>query len=279
MVAQPQSLTALAAAPSAPAASEDKDWSGGARTAAIIAGVVGGAAIAGVVAYGAAMGGMQLGSILMGSLYREQLPRVIGLVGLLNTGNQVLLAAPIAGAVAGGLVGAIAGKKKHVEEKSQVPGSGVASKQPYQWEDTGVGARSLRSIVYAGRAVKEQFREAGEGVHEGVNGVGDAKSFMQGVSSGAHAGYAFASRIGRVGGGLMGIAEGAYLGGLLAGLPFTFAPLTAIPIAIVGAWGIGTAMSKIGGLAAGTVGGAAGAVLGGVGYGVKKAVGGDEQNP
>lgn len=266
-VAQPQSLSTAAVPADEPAPPEDKDWGTGARVAAIAVGVVGGAVLTGVVASLCGVGGMRLGGLVMNSLYREQLPKAIGLVGLASTTNSFLLAAPVLGAVAGGVVGGIAGKKKPVEAQSNVPGSALATHKPAAAES------GLSTLGALGRVALHEFRGAGEKMHDGVNGVGDAKSFMGAVDSGAKGAYAFGSRMGQVGGRLVGIVQGAYLGTLLAGMPFAFAPLTAIPVAIVGAWGISEAMSKAGGIAAGTVAGAGGAVLGGVAYGVKKAVG------
>jgi len=269
VVATPQSLTSKAAAGTTQPEKEDKDWGKGAKAAAIIAGVVGGALIAGTVATLCASGGMQLGGVVMGSLYREGLPRAIGLIGLANTSNQFLLAAPLAGAVAGGIVGSFAGKKKHVEELSDVPGSGLGK------HEVPADYKPLGTVSAIGRAFAHQFQGAGEAVHENVNGLGDAENLMGAVKSGAGAGYAFGSRLGNVGGRVIGVVQGAYLGGLLAGMPFSFAPMVAIPVAILGAWGISTAMSKVGGVAAGTVAGAGGAVVGAVAHGIGKAVGKD----
>lgn len=268
-IAQPQSLLATApapAAPNAPVIQEDREWSGLGKAAAITAGVVGGVVLGAVVAQAAGIGGMQLGSIVMNSLYLEALPKAVGLTGLLGVTDKVLLAAPVLGGIAGGIVGGIAGQKKGVQELSDVPGSALA-------QNPNVGKLGISGLPrWTWGAVKTSMRDAGESVHDGVNGIGDAKSFGEAVSAGASGAYAFGSRMGNVAGKVTGLVQGAYLGALLAGMPFAFAPLTAIPIAIVGAWGISAAMSTVGGIAAGAITGAGGAVVGAVGYGVKKLV-------
>lgn len=252
---------------------EDHAWSGLGKAAAITAGVVGGAVIASVIAQAAGIGGMNLGGIVMNSLYHEALPKAIGLNILAGATDKVLLAAPLLGGVAGGVIGGIASQKKAVKERSEVPGSDLARKDD-------AGDKSITGLPrWTWNAVKTSMRDAGESVHDGVNGVGDAKSFGEAVANGAKGGYAFGSRVGNVAGNAMGLVQGVYLGGLLAGMPFAFAPFTAIPLAVVGAWGISKAMSGTGGVVGGAVTGAGGAVAGAIGYGVKKisdAFGGDE---
>mgnify|MGYP006276753619 CR=1 FL=1 len=242
---------------------EDHAWSGLGKAAAITAGVVGGAVIATVIAQAAGIGGMNLGSIVMNSLYHEGLPKAIGLNVLAGATDKVLLSAPVLGGVAGGIIGGIASQKKEVRERSEVPGSDLAQNKT---SERGIGGIPR----WTWSAVKDSVREAGENVHDGVDGIGDAKSFGAAVASGAKGGYAFGSRVGNVAGKTMGFVQGAYLGGLLAGMPFAFAPLTAIPVAIVGAWGISNAMNTAGGVLGGAVTGAGGAVAGAIGYGAKK---------
>jgi hypothetical protein len=256
----------------APAPHEDKDWSGLAKAAAITAGVIGGAVVATAVAQAAGIGGMNLGAILMNSLYREALPRAVGLTTLLGATDKVLLAAPLLGGVAGGVIGGIAAGKKAETTVSDVPGSGLD--QHKQVEKEGIGG--LPRWTWA--AVKTSMRDAGEAVHDGVDGVGSAKTFKEAVSSGASGAYAFGSRVGNVAGKAVGFVQGAYLGALLAGMPFTFAPLTAIPVGIIAAYSLGNLGSTLGGLAGGAVTGAGGAVAGAVGYGARKLVhGGGEE--
>lgn len=272
----PAGACASAAGPAAiEAPKEDHAWSGLGKAAAITAGVVGGAVIASVIAQAAGIGGMNLGSVLMNSLYSEALPKAIGLNVLAGATDKVLLAAPVLGGVAGGIIGGIASEKKQVKARSEVPGSGLAQNKP---EEKGV----FDVPRYSWKAVKTSLRDAGEQVHDGVNGIGNAQSFGAAVASGAKGGYAFGSRIGNVAGKTMGLVQGAYLGGLMAGMPFAFAPFTAIPVAIVGAWGISNAMKEAGGVLAGSVTGAGGAVAGAIGYGVKtlaNAFHRDEQQP
>lgn len=255
--------TSASVATAVEAPKEDHAWSGLGKAAAITAGVVGGAVIASVIAQAAGIGGMNLGSIVMNSLYSEALPKAIGLNVLAGATDKVLLAAPVLGGVAGGIIGGIASQKKQVKARSEVPGSGLAQNKP---EEKGV----IDIPRYTWKAIKTSLRGAGEQVHDNVNGIGDAKSFGEAVASGAKGGYAFGSRIGNVAGKTMGLVQGAYLGGLMAGLPFAFAPFTAIPVAIVGAWGISNAMREAGGVLAGSVTGAGGAVAGAIGYGAKK---------
>lgn len=270
-IAQPQSLASSAAPVPLAVNREDHEWSKGAKTAAIVAGVVGGAVVAGAVAYGVAIGGTNVGALLLNGIYREPLPRLIGFSQLLDVSNAALLAAPVAGAIGGGIVGGIAAHKKEEHPTSSVPGSGLAH------NETGSQASPLETLGYTWKAVKTQFRGAGEKVHAELEGVHHAESLGEAVSSGARAGYAFGSRMGNVGGRVMGIAQGICLGALLAGLPFTFAPLTAIPLGFLGAWGASEVMSKVGGVAGGAVAGAGGAVAAAVSHGIHKATGQDKE--
>jgi hypothetical protein len=229
-----------------------------------------GAAVASAVAAGCAIAGLNAGSLVMNGIFHEALPKALVLSNLSGLSNQVMLGAPALGALGGGIIAGIAGKKKPVEHMSSVPGSALA-KPPAQHR--GVVRGAFDYVGYTWGAVKEQFRDAGEAVHANVNGVGNAGSAKAAACSGAKAGYSFAGRVGSVAGGLMGIAQGAYLGAVLAGMPFAFAPLTAIPVALVGAYALGTVMSKVGEVAAGAVAGAGGAAVGTVGYGVGKLLG------
>lgn len=246
-----------------PHVATDRDWSRLGRAAAITAGVVGGVIVASAVAQASGLGGMALGSTLMGQLYQEALPRAIGLSGLLAATEKVALAAPLLGAVAGGVVGGIASYQKQQPTPSDTPGSDLDqhSKKP-------VSALGLPRWTWA--AVKTSLRPYGEGVHDGIDGIGSANSLGSAVASGAKAGYAFGNGIGTASGKLMGFVQGAYLGALMAGMPFSFAPLTAIPVAIVGAWGISQVMAQVGGVAGGAVCAVGGSAVGAAGYGVKK---------
>lgn len=251
---------------STPAAKEDRDWSHRSQVAAITAGLVGGAAVAAVVAQAASsillvrMGGVSPGGFLTGLIYREALPRIVALSGLLSATNRVLPVIPVLGGIAGAVIGEIASCQKETNPTSDVPGSALSQKK--ESEDEGISA--LPRWTWA--AYKTSMRKTGESVHDAVNGLGDAKSFTDAARAGASAGYAFASRIGSLAGKTVGLVQGAYIGTLIAGMPFTFAPLTAIPVAIVSALGVSQVMANVGGVAAGAVAGAGGAVVGGLTY-------------
>lgn len=271
-IALPQSLASVApsAAPTVQAA--DHDWSTGAKVAAITAGVIGGAAVAGAVAFGLGVGGVHLGSLVLGGMYQEPLAASIALGNLAQAAQVGMVAAPVVGAIGGGIVGGIAAHQKQAHVGSSVPGGTLAH------NDVDAAGGPLNEIKYDWRAVKTQFREAGNKVHEGVEGVHHAGSLGEAVASGAQAGKAFGARMGQAGGRIIGIAEGVALGALMAGMPFTFAPVVAIPAAIVGAFGASEIMAKVGEVAAGLVGGAGGAVAGAVAHGIHRATGSESES-
>ena len=248
----------------APTAQDDQNWGKLARATAITAGVVGGIVVAGAAAQAVAMGGMGLGNFVVGQMYQEALPRAIGLSYLLHASNSVMLATPLIGAVAGGVIGGIASCKKDAPAPSDIPGSGLDQKARQQK----IGIGGLPRWTWS--AVKTSMRDAANDVHDSVNGVAHAQTFKDAVKSGASAGFAFGDRVGSASGGIMGLVQGACIGAMYAGMPFSFAPWTAVPVAIVSAWGLSHVMSQVGGVPAGSVVGAGGAVVGAAAYGVKQ---------
>jgi hypothetical protein len=220
------------------------------RIAAIGAGVVGGALVGGAVAAASGFAGLQLGGLILSGKLLTALPEAAKLCSLLQVSQAALIAAPVLGAVGGGIVGACAARPLVPASPSQIPGSGVALDQS--------SAHALPSPGAALSALVAPYAASGVRVHELLAHATNADSRGEAAKLGASAGAEFGHTAGRIGGRIMGLAQGACLGALLTGLPATFSPWTAVPVALVAALGLSNTTATLGG----ALGGALAAPLG-----------------
>ena len=229
-------------------------WSPLAKGAAIATGIVGGALVSGAVAAACGFGGLQLGGVIARALFTQEASFVGAVTQMFNISSRALLAAPVLGAVGGGIAGAAAARAIEPKVPSTVPGSDR------------VQQAAAPGVASVGQVFAAPFQQTGHAVHQQVARASEATSTLEAARAGASAASTFASRVGAFGGGLMGAVQGACLGGMMAGLPVAFAPLTAIPAAIIGAYGMSQVTSKLGSLVGGAVGAPLGAAAGALGH-------------
>lgn len=251
------------------AASEAKTrggWGNVGKAAAVISGIAAGAAIAGIAAQAATQGTLWINAAFFKYLVPANSPNPqLAAAYYVQNIERGLQMAPAAGAIAGGIIGGLAASAGDEKEKP------ITSTQDANIKRGSIGSKILGGIKAALHDVRDTMREAGEAFHEGVEGVGKAKSLGEAITTAGGAGYQVGEAMGKVGGFVEGAYQGSALGAIFVGAPFVFPPLS-VPLAIAGALGMGVMLSQIAGFIGGIAGVAGGAVAGGVGYGIKKIV-------
>lgn len=240
-------------------------WSKAGKTALLAMGAAAGAALAYAGAWAALNGTFWLHAALFQYIVPKSCPNPQIAAGhyiqAIQRGMQM---APAAGALAGGI---IAGLAMREGEESKV-----------MQEHPGIIIRGRFNAAL--HNFQDTMRETGDALKKGAMGVKDAKSFGEAVSAGGGAGYNVGHTIGKIGGFVEGAYQGSALLTIMVGAPWIY-PAISVPLSIIGALGMGTALGEFGGLAGGVTGAVVGGATGGVAYGAKKlyqAIAGKKEN-